>query len=495
MNSGNRPTCSDWVQITDVLATVASETDASNVIATPRSDSVVLESAFHSKEKFSNSETIHAMLADMGSIRTKYPPPQFECGSPQPFGVRASTSVPDFQARANGRVLRGRDRARPYQPPDLTDGASTMNKRLTALEEVTAELDVMTASIRKMDIAAGRGSDVHDLKIAVHNISQQLAAQSSVTEQLKTENVALRSMNTSLETKVETLSEMQRFQRTTSSAQQGHVDALNDFVRTRLIKTDKTIVNLIERVRAAESAISSHKSSMDRQFTAVSEDMKKNLQAIATLRTSGSTLAGNVDSLEERTVNRLAEVEDKLNADLNSTMSHFADVEGKLDSDMNEIMTLRKQHQGLQQNIKEHTTSIAELTTSADHLHEKAEDLEGKFEGLSARDAQKALHGDVAVVNERISSTMDLMKKLEQDIMVMKDKDVVGIKDCIAILAARTDALKASADFKAPRTDNDNKNSETCVDRPAKEEAQDANKLIEGLKELAVKTSYESTLR
>ena len=418
---------------------------------------MVLDPVVHSKEKFSSSEAIHTMLADMGSRRatphSSFVPSHYlavrDTTVPCSKWASASTSVPDSRTRDNGRVLRGRARGRASQPPELMGPTSTTNERLSALEEVTAQLEAATASIRKKDANVEHGSDVHELKIAVHNMSEQLATQASVTEQLKTENAALRSMNASLENNIETLSEMQRFQRTTSAAQQGHVDTLNDFVRTKVGNTDDSIANLAERMRAAESAISIHKSSMDRQFTAVSEDMKKTTEAIARLRASGSTLAGNLDGLEDGTTSRFAAV----NAKLDGLSGRFAPT-----SLTEEISTMRQQLISADHFMGKMHDELKTLRTKVERKTEKnVVDLSNLSKSPNASERIRALNFNSKL--KRIDASFrDNITELQQNIEDTK-KEGHGTQDYITDLATRTNSLKIAGEVDALKPGNHNDKS------------------------------------
>ena len=318
------------------------------------------------------------------------------------------TSTTNMQQQQNGRMQK-------------------MSEQLAAQGQAIAQIKAKDASYKDHGTPEIFKA-VQDMNATVQNMSEQLASQSEVIEQVKADNAALHSKNASLENIIETLSEMLKFHRTTSSAQQGHLDALNDVVRTRLGNIDGIISTLTERVCAAESAMSVQKTTTEDQFTAVREDVKKNTEAIPDLWSEKAALACDLESLERRIKSRVTTVEDKLNADFNSSMSRFAEVQGELDSDMNEIITLRQQQQNTHLEITEHIKSTTRLTTTTDVLQSKVQVLEGEAEVLTQRFAPIALMDEVASVKGRLQDTNDVAEELNKEIKAAREQDIAKVK-------------------------------------------------------------------
>ena len=279
-----------------------------------------------------------------------------------------------------------------------------------AIPDLSKTVQDLNTSIKRMsDHIASQAEIIKHLKASQTSQPHTVEELKLGNEQLRTENTALQRTNASLVNKIETLSEMQKLSRTTLSSQQGHIESLHDVVRAKLGNNDSKISSLTERIAAAESEISTQKTTMDHQL--ISQDV--NIRS--TINSWQSDLKMDMDGLENRALTRLTNLDDKLNADMNSTMRRLADVDGKLDADMNEI-------HNLQETIKAQGSSIAGLTTTGDRLQEKVQVLAHDIEGLPQRFASMSLAEEVGIMRQQLLNTDQSIRDIHGELKDTKAK-------------------------------------------------------------------------
>jgi hypothetical protein len=281
----------------------------------------------------------------------------------------------------------------PINDMHLISIVRAMNEQLAAQGEAIAQLKTEKASSEEQI------TEVQDLRMTVQNLSEQLASQTGVNDQLKAESAShagaferldadnashtgmikdlkaehstqaaavsqiqvtnitqagiieqLNTENAALQNKVEALSEMQKLHNTTSAAQQGHLNALDSFVRPKFNNIGSNISSLRERLDGIKADLASQKDSVDDRFAGLSGTIENNAKAAGALSASMLITTTTLGDLER------------------SSTTRFAMMQETIDDGMNETKTLCKKQQSSQKIATGFGKSVRKLTTLVEEL-------------------------------------------------------------------------------------------------------------------------------